>query len=152
MLQLNIVLCIAIFQGVNYIMQRFEQCIYFYVKKLCVSNNVYKDNLHLLLIEENLVLAPRTVEPFSKDGNLHPALVSLNIGSYYVQLVHTFKIIIYSLNLLYIAILLFLQTFKPLVDNVGLWKNKHNKPVEFLGDLRLDFQDCNKLKTIKVLC
>ena len=98
------------------------------------------------------MLAPRTVEPFSKDGNLHPALVSLNIGSYYVQLVHTFKIIIYSLNLLYIAILLFLQTFKPLVDNVGLWKNKHNKPVEFLGDLRLDFQDCNKLKTIKVLC
>ena len=42
------------------------------------------------------------------------------------------------------------QTFKPLVDNVGLWKNKHNKPVEFLGDLRLDFQDCNKLRTIRV--
>lgn len=40
--------------------------------------NVYKDNLHLLLIEENLVLAPRTVEPFSKDGNLHPALVRIN--------------------------------------------------------------------------
>ena len=39
--------------------------------------NVYKDNLHLLLTEENLVLAPRTVEPFSKDGNLHPALVSI---------------------------------------------------------------------------
>ena len=38
--------------------------------------NVYKDNSHLLLIEENLVLAPRTVEPFSKDGILHPALVS----------------------------------------------------------------------------
>ena len=38
--------------------------------------NVYKDNSHLLLIEENLVLAPRTVEPFSKEGVLHPALVS----------------------------------------------------------------------------
>ena len=37
-----------------------------------------------------------------------------------------------------------------MVDNVGLWKNKHNKPVEFLGDLRLDFQDCNKLRTIRV--
>ena len=45
MLQLNIALCIAIFQDMNYIMQRFEQCIYFYVKKLCVSNNVFKDNL-----------------------------------------------------------------------------------------------------------
>ena len=54
---------------------------------------MYKDNLHLLLIEENLVLAPRTVEPFSKDGNLHPALVSLNIGSYYVQLVYTLNYI-----------------------------------------------------------
>ena len=43
-----------------------------------------------------------------------------------------------------------LQTFRPLVDNVGLWKNKHHKPVEFLGDLKLDFQDCNKLKTIRV--
>ena len=41
--------------------------------------NVYKDNSHLLLIEENLVLAPRTVEPFSKDGVLHPALVSFRI-------------------------------------------------------------------------
>ena len=44
--------------------------------------NVYKDNFHLLLIEDNLVLAPRTVEPFSKDGNLHPALVSLYIYIY----------------------------------------------------------------------
>ena len=109
--------------------------------------NVYKDNLHLLLIEENLVLAPRTVEPFSKEGNLHPALVSFFATSCYIQTIHLFN---YSLNLLNKIILYFLQTFKPLVDNVGLWKNKHNKPVEFLGDLRLDFQDCNKLKTIRV--
>ena len=44
--------------------------------------NVYKDNFHLLLLEDNLVLAPRTVEPFSKDGNLHPALVSFYIIIY----------------------------------------------------------------------
>ena len=41
-------------------------------------------------------------------------------------------------------------TFKPLVDNSGLYKgpkgSKH--PVEFLSDLKLDFQDCNKLKVI----
>ena len=47
--------------------------------------NVYKDHFHLLLIEENLVLAPRTLEPFSKDGILHPALVSINIkGTMYI--------------------------------------------------------------------
>ena len=41
------------------------------------------------------------------------------------------------------------QTFLPLVDNVGLWKQKLQKPVEFLGDLRLDFQDYAKLKTVR---
>ena len=45
MLRLNIVLCIEIFQNMNYIMQKFEQCIYLYVKKLCVFKTVYKDNL-----------------------------------------------------------------------------------------------------------
>ena len=49
-----------------------------------------------------------------------------------------------SLNLL-----MFFQTFDPLVDNLNLWKNKLQKPVEFLGDLKLDFQDYNKLKTIR---
>ena len=58
-------------------------------------------------------------------------------------------IIIFSKPRIIYSIFYF-QTFKPLVDNVGLWKNKHNKPVEFLGDLRLDFQDCNKLRTIRV--
>ena len=48
--------------------------------------NVYRDNLHLLLIEENLVLAPRTVEPFSKDGHLHPALVSIDEITHNTQL------------------------------------------------------------------
>ena len=41
MLRLNIVLCIEIFQNMNYIMQKFEQCIYLYVKKLCVFKTVY---------------------------------------------------------------------------------------------------------------
>ena len=35
------------------------------------------------------------------------------------------------------------------MDNVSLWKTKLQKPVEFLGDLRLDFQDYNKLKTLR---
>ena len=35
------------------------------------------------------------------------------------------------------------------MDNVGLWKQKLQKPVEFLGDLRLDFQDYAKLKTVR---
>ena len=43
----------------------------------------------------------------------------------------------------------FLQTFKPLVDTVGLFKSKF-QPVEFLVDLRLDFQDYNKLRKIWV--
>ena len=45
-----------------------------------------------------------------------------------------------------------LQTFKPLVDNVGLYKGPKGwkYPVEFLSDLMLDFQDCNKLKVITV--
>jgi hypothetical protein len=42
-------------------------------------------------------------------------------------------------------------TFTPLVDSVGLWKgpkgSKH--PVEFLADLKLDFQDCNKVRIIR---
>ena len=43
------------------------------------------------------------------------------------------------------------QTFKSLVDNTGLFKSGHQKkPVEFLGDLKLDFQDYNKLKVIRV--
>jgi hypothetical protein len=46
----------------------------------------------------------------------------------------------------------FFQTFTPLVDSVGLWKgpkgSKH--PVEFLADLKLDFQDCNKVRIIRV--
>lgn len=43
-------------------------------------------------------------------------------------------------------------TFKPLVDIPGLFKGpKGSKlPVEFLSDLKLDFQDCNKLKVITV--
>jgi len=43
-------------------------------------------------------------------------------------------------------------TFKPLVDTPGLYKTpKGSKlPVEFLSDLKLDFQDCNKLKVITV--
>ena len=40
-------------------------------------------------------------------------------------------------------------SFRPLVDNVGLWKSKHHKPVEFLTDLKLDFQDCNKLRVMR---
>lgn len=46
----------------------------------------------------------------------------------------------------------FFQTFKPLVDSVGLYKQgKGSKlPVEFLSDLKLDFQDCNKLTSITV--
>ena len=43
------------------------------------------------------------------------------------------------------------QVFKPLVDNAGLWKGKNgSKPVEFLVDMKLDFQDYNKLKFIRV--
>ena len=43
-------------------------------------------------------------------------------------------------------------TFKPLVDTPGLYKGpKGSKlPVEFLSDLKLDFQDCTKLKVITV--
>ena len=53
-------------------------------------------------------------------------------------------------NLTYLII--FFQTFKPLVDTPGLYKTpKGSKlPVEFLSDLKLDFQDCNKLKVITV--
>ena len=40
-------------------------------------------------------------------------------------------------------------TFLPLVDTVGLWKQKIQKPVEFLGDLRLDFQDYVKLRSVR---
>ena len=49
-------------------------------------------------------------------------------------------------------IFFFFQTFKPLVDSVGLYKQgKGSKlPVEFLSDLKLDFQDCNKLTSITV--
>ncbi len=39
---------------------------------------------------------------------------------------------------------------RPLVDHVGLWRSKHHKPVEFLLDLKLDFQDCNKLRVMRV--
>ena len=39
--------------------------------------HVYRAQLHLFLIENTLCMAPRTVAPFSKDGILHPALVSL---------------------------------------------------------------------------
>ncbi len=50
--------------------------------------------------------------------------------------------------------MLHFQTFKPLVDNVGLFNMKGPKgaklPVEFLADLKLDFQDCTKLRTIRV--
>ena len=49
---------------------------------------------------------------------------------------------------------IYFQTFKPLVDTVGLYKGpKGSKlPVEFLSDLKLDFQDCNKLTSITVSC
>ena len=44
---------------------------------------------------------------------------------------------------MYMYYFLIFQTFKPLVDAVGLYKSsaKHcRQPVEFLGDLKLDFQ------------
>ena len=58
---------------------------------------------------------------------------------------------IYAIHMLQ-DIFFFFQTFKPLVDSVGLYKQgKGSKlPVEFLSDLKLDFQDCNKLTSITV--
>ena len=47
-------------------------------------------------------------------------------------------------------LLIFFQTFKPLIDNAGLWKVKNNKPIEYLTDLKLDFQDYAKLKPMRV--
>ena len=43
-------------------------------------------------------------------------------------------------------------SFKLLVDASGHFKgSKTNKvPVEFLSDLKIDFQDCNKLRVITV--
>ena len=72
--------------------------------------NVYKDNFHVLAVEKNLVLVPRS-------GHLQPAL-----------------------------------SFQLLVDSPGQFKGqKGNKvPVEFLSDLKIDFQDCNRLRVITV--
>nr|XP_040574654.1 probable JmjC domain-containing histone demethylation protein 2C [Lepeophtheirus salmonis] len=39
--------------------------------------------------------------------------------------------------------------FIPLVDNIGFYKSKHSRPLEFLVDSLLDFQDTSKLKTIR---
>ena len=103
--------------------------------------HVYRAQLHLFLIENTLCMAPRTVAPFSKDGILHPALVS--------QFVVDLQNLIAGNCTIYNVRYFSFQTFLALVDNVGLWKQKLQKPVEFLGDLRLDFQDYAKLKTVR---
>ncbi len=105
--------------------------------------SVYKDGFHLFLLEESLVLAHRMSALYASSpagGSLHPALVRIFAPNPFREII--------SLST---PSLFYLQTFKPLVDNVGLFKSKHQKqPVEFLGDLKLDFQDYNKLKVIRV--
>lgn len=93
--------------------------------------SIYKDGFNLFLLEENLVLAQRSTPP--PKGNMHPALVRFLIEFIASKKSNSF----------------FFQTFKPLVDTVGLFKSKF-QPVEFLVDLRLDFQDYNKLRKIWV--
>ncbi len=50
-----------------------------------------------------------------------------------------------------ICLVAVLQTFRALIDGVGLYKSKQQKkPVEFMTDWKLDFQDYSKLRAITV--
>jgi hypothetical protein len=100
---------------------------------------LYKDNFQIFLVEDSLCVAKR-ISPaptsITGSGSIHPALVS-NKTMCFIFSNYFFKKILF-------------QAFKPLVDQTGLWKTKHVKPIEFVVDLKVEFHDYSELQYLKV--
>ena len=115
-------------------------------------------HFHLFLLEESLVLAHRTSAAYAAgvSGVLHPAMVKMLLlfkimASALANKFEPKVVVKCVLKQAQSPNLSIFQTFKPLVDTVGLYsRSKQKQPVEFMGDLKLDFQDTSKLRVIRV--